>query len=364
MVYNYVILGAGLAGLSLADALLEHTSRTLILDTRGIAAGASGTPVGMINPATGRRGKKVWHVEEALPAIHTSLQAASEYGDTPFFVRCGILRPALDRDMAGEMHKRFQKSRWPPGWCYWMTEKEIKAFHPGIQCVDGGLWLPPGMAVRVPAYLSALAHKVKAQGATIAVRPSYTYHRYRSAYWKIKTDRGETIKARKLVFASGAGILNEPIWSFLPLNSVKGQIAQFKVDPHLDFKYSISAKGYLAHVDQHRLTVGSTYEHDFKDGKPDREGLDRLTEKAVTILPELSGKISLHKQWAGFRVSAEDHKPVLGEHPTLPNTYLFTGLGSKGLLHGRYLGEKFARYLNKGISLPQEIAISRFTNTN
>ncbi len=360
MIYNYVILGAGLAGLSLADALQEHTERILVLDTRGIGAGASGTPVGMINPATGRRGKKVWHVEKALPSIHQSLQSAASFADQPLYVRKGILRPARDQEMADEMHKRYRKSEWPPGWCYWLTEKEIQQFHPGIHCVSGGLWLPVGMAVRVPNYLQALARKFADQNGEIRIRPSYTYHSYRDSYWQISTDRDEKIKTRKLVFASGAGVLKETIWEWVPLNAVKGQVAQFKFEHPLPFGHSISSKGYLAHTDQHHLTVGSTYEHNYEDGQPNEKGLARLTDIMHSILPELSESGTLERQWAGFRVSSDDHKPVLGPHPTLKNIFLFTGLGSKGLLHGKYLGELLAKHLVKGGTLPEKVNISRF----
>ncbi|MDZ7681126.1 MAG: FAD-dependent oxidoreductase [Fodinibius sp.] len=66
---DFCILGAGLAGLSLADALAEKGFTTTVVDKSTVAAGASGTPGGLVNPATGRRAKKSWRAENCYTAI-------------------------------------------------------------------------------------------------------------------------------------------------------------------------------------------------------------------------------------------------------------------------------------------------------
>jgi glycine/D-amino acid oxidase-like deaminating enzyme len=139
-----------------------------------------------------------------------------------------------------------------------------------------------------------------------------------------------------------------------------GQIAGFNVNPPLDFKHSISARGYLAHTEQDYLIVGSTYEHNVEDIRPDKEGLEKLKGKLKSILPKLKSRINLDRQWAGLRVSASDHKPIVGPHPSYHNLLLFTGLGSKGLLHGRYLANRLADYMDKGKEIPEAVNIERY----
>ena len=46
-----LILGAGLAGCSLAAALARRGREVCVYDPKGIAAGASGNPVGLVQPA-------------------------------------------------------------------------------------------------------------------------------------------------------------------------------------------------------------------------------------------------------------------------------------------------------------------------
>src|SRR5699024_9665699 len=147
---HFCILGAGLAGLSMADSLRERDIETVVIDKKAIANGASGTPGGLVNPATGRRATKAWKAEACYEAIAQNLEKVQNWaGEEPFYQNNGLLRPALLEKMAVKMKAQHEKTIWPEGWCQWKTEEEIKQMHPGITCIDGGLWLPIGLSVDV-----------------------------------------------------------------------------------------------------------------------------------------------------------------------------------------------------------------------
>ncbi|MDX1667758.1 MAG: FAD-dependent oxidoreductase [Saprospiraceae bacterium] len=138
------------------------------------------------------------------------------------------------------------------------------------------------------------------------------------------------------------------------------QIAVFQPREPLTFEHSISSLGYLAHLDQHRFIQGSTYEHDFDSIEPDSYGETYLRKRLKRTLPALEKTATLTGQWAGVRLSTPNRKPILGRHKELPNTGVFTGLGSKGLMFGRYLADHFARHLTEGDPLMKEVDIKRF----
>lgn len=359
--FDYAILGAGLAGLSLADALSSAGLSVIVLDTSSPGAGASGTPGALVNLATGRRGTRVWRAESCYRALLGSLKKAATHASAPFHVHRGVLRPALSEKMAAKMWEQYRKTDWNPSRCRWLDRAEIQRRHPGIGCVGGGLWLPAGMAVEGGAYLAALAAGLRGERVRIVEGAEYELSPG-DGRWRIRNGN-ETLGCRRIVFATGYAMTSHPLWDFLPLKSVKGQVAQFECDRDLDFHHSVSSLGYIARLGHpRRFVMGSTYEHDFKHRDPDEQGEAYLRKRLRRTLPKLESRSRLVKGWAGVRVTTPDRKPVLGAHPHREGLYCYTALGSKGMLYSRYLAECLAARVEKGEPLPQAVDIRRFIN--
>ncbi|MDZ7694130.1 MAG: FAD-binding oxidoreductase [Balneolaceae bacterium] len=355
--FDFVILGAGLAGLSLADSLAERGQSVCVVEAYEIGAGASGTPLGMVNPATGRRATKTWRAEQCYRAISENLQKVAPYSDATFFRQNGVLRPALTEKIARKMSSQLEKTTWPPDWIHWLTEEEIKAKHPGITCVNGGLWLPIGITVDVTRYLQALASYLSETSTIIEDADIELEQTGRN--WRLYTEH-YTINATNLIFATGYSMVNHPWWNFLPLHPIKGQLAVFEPDEPLSFDHSISSLGYIATLSNNRFAQGSTYEHDFDDLETDDYGEEYLRNKLKRTLPELESRAKLVDQWAGVRISTPNRKPVLGKHPDRDNLYTYTGLGSKGLMYGKFLANHYTDYLLNNKPLFEEVNIQRF----
>lgn len=355
--YDFIILGAGLAGLSLADSLSERGANICVIEANEIGAGASGTPLGMVNPATGRRATKTWRAEQCYDAIAGNLKKVYPYADTRFHHKNGVLRPALTEKIARKMSDQLEKTTWPDGWVYWLTEEEIKEKHPGITCVDGGLWIPIGITVDVAGYLRALAAYLSEKN-TILEHADYELEKLDDG-WKIELSDC-TFSGNNLVFATGYHMVDHPWWEFLKLHPIKGQLAVFEPDQPLSFDHSISSLGYIATLDKHRFAQGSTYEHDFEDLSTSDYGEEYLRNKLKRTLPQLEEHSTLVDQWAGVRISTPNRKPVLGQHPDHEHLYAYTGLGSKGLMYGKYLAEHYAGHLLEGKDLLDEVNINRF----
>ncbi len=358
---DFCILGAGLAGLSLADTLSEHDFSTVIVDKSSIAAGASGTPGGLVNPATGRRAKKTWKAEQCYEAISANLAKIQSTTDDQFYINNGLLRPALMEKMARKMKEQHEQTTWPDGWCEWKSEDEIKEVHPGITCVNGGLWLPIGLSVEVGQYLHAYSEYLKKSGTVFFLNQDPVYINP-DDYRKVEL-QDTTIEAQHLVFATGHTIATSPYWDWIPVNLIKGQVAKFKTSENsLSFDHSISSLGYIARLgDRQTFVQGSTYEHDFKHLNPDKQAEEYLRKRLRRTLPTLEEKVTTIDQWAGIRTSTPNYKPILGRHPVHEHMHLFSGLGSKGLLFGKFLAEHYVHHLVHNTGLYPEIDIARFT---
>ena len=359
---EFCILGAGLAGLSLADALADRDISSIVVEKNDLASGASGTPGGLVNPATGRRAKKSWKAVPCYNAIAKNLQKVQASTDETFFVNNGLLRPALLEKMARKMKKQHEKTTWPEGWCQWKSEAEIKEIHPGVECVDGGLWLPIGLTVDVGKYILAYAQHLENMGVNI-LTDQENQQIYSDDKWCVELS-DSTVRAKYLVFATGHYTPETKYWDWLPINLIKGQVAKFKSENGpLPFSHSISSLGYIARLDEDDTFVqGSTYEHDFDHLDPDQGGEDYLRKRMRRTLPQLEEQSTVVDQWAGVRTSTPNYKPILGEHPEHKNLHVFTALGSKGLLYGKFLAKHYADHFVNGTALYPEVAISRFND--
>lgn len=357
---DFCILGAGLAGLSLADALGDSNLSSIVIDKNAIASGASGTPGGLVNPATGRRAKKSWKAEKCYRSIAANLEKVQSSTGNEFFLNNGLLRPALLEKMARKMKKQYETTIWPDGWCQWKSEEEIKEIHPGINCVEGGLWLPIGLTVDVGKYMKAYARYLQNQGIEILPKRKPDNIR-REKNWIIELDN-TTVQAKHLVFATGQHTTESAFWNWLPINLIKGQVAKFKLrNSALSFTHSISSLGYIARLDEKDTFIqGSTYEHDFEHLNPDAGGEEYLRKRMRRTLPQLEEQSTVVEQWAGVRTSTPNYKPILGQHPVHENLHVYTGLGSKGLLYSKFLAEHYVNHFVNGTELYPEIDITRF----
>jgi glycine/D-amino acid oxidase-like deaminating enzyme len=65
-------------------------------------------------------------------------------------------------------------------------------------------------------------------------------------------------------------------------------------------------------------------------------------------------------QQVGVRPTVLDRRPILGEHHSIKNVYLFNGLGTKGYLMAPTLARELCVFMFDGVPLDKEISIERF----
>ncbi len=360
--FDYCILGAGLAGISLAYELSKENVSICIIDPDGVASGASGTPLGLVNPATGRYASQSWEAKLCYAKILSNLELVQNTSPVQFYKQTGVLRPAMEEKIAGRMKENFTSQDWPDGWIEWKNENEIQKFHPGITCVGGGVWLPIGLTVDISTYLKSFADYLSLKEIHQIYNAEYLIEK-RNDYWELNFTNSNSIKVQNLVFATGSSTIKSGFWKGLPVHPVKGQLAVLEPESPLSFNHAISARGYMTSMNPNQFVVGSTYEHSFDHDNTDQQGLDYLLGRFRKVLPNLHDNSKVVHQWAGIRASTPNRMPILGKHPSHQNMFVFAGLGSKGLLYSAYLAECMKEFLVNNKELPEEISISRLEFT-
>lgn len=358
--FDFCIFGAGLAGVSLSKELIQRGKKVCLIDVSSVAAGASGTPLGLANPATGRYGTKVWEAEQCLNSLKQNLEEVQPHSKTPFYKNTGVLRPALDKEIAGRMQENLEKKEWAEGWCEWKTCEEIRLFNPEIACVEGGLWLPVGLTVDVAAYLHSMVKYLQSNGLQAYFDARYVLHKADQGWTVSINELNEDLNTKAVVHTAGVDTSDVFLWDFLKLHGVKGQNATLKAPDVVSMDYSISALGYIATMNKGEYVLGSTYEHKFENRDPDQKGLNYLKDRMKKVYPDLIRQGKVMDQWAGVRASTPNKKPVLGTHPYTDGAYVFTGLGSKGLLYSAHLSGLLVRHILNDEGIPELFSVDRF----
>jgi glycine/D-amino acid oxidase-like deaminating enzyme len=108
---------------------------------------------------------------------------------------------------------------------------------------------------------------------------------------------------------------------------------------------SLISQGHLSLTQEPGVcAVGSTYESRYLDVSPDPEKALGLLEKAAIFYPPAKN-FEVIEIRAGIRISPkEGYRPICRQLDA--KTWVFTGLGSRGMLYHALYGKQLARELS------------------
>lgn len=344
-----LIVGGGLAGACAALWLSERGSVT-VLEAERPAAGASGAAAGLVNPFMAWKANPAWRFEDALDALHATLDRADA---ADLFRATGILRPARDAKQVEAFRSRAEAQ---PEHTAWRSPDDLREQYSDLDAPHGGLWIPAGGAVDLAALVEAL---LRASKATIRTGVLVTAYEERRDRVVVTSTAGERWEAARVVLAPGDGFRYFPDLAALPLHRIKGQTVRLARPDGLGDLPTLSGFGYVA-PDNDTLVVGSSYEHDFDDVQPSEAQSLALRAKAARMVPILADAPILEAR-AGVRVTvSRTHSrrrlPLAGPLPGRDRVWALVGLGSKGLLTAPLLARALA--LGDPSRLPPEVRIS------
>jgi glycine oxidase len=348
--FNHVILGAGLAGLTLCFELLKNGQRVLLLDVKYPGAGASGTPAGLMNPATAQKALMPDDAIQCVNAFMNILSQTRDYHQGGIILHDKILRPATDQ----KQYKNFMasyNSPWPNDWVEWIDT--MPENFPQIPNHSGGLMLKIGKAIDVPLYLLNIFKWCKDRSLNYLFRCNYKLSIDDNKYSILVNN--ETLSADNIIDCTG---LNIPDSTDFNLHKVKGQIRVVHDELQKPLNVALSSYGYLAQKAD-KLIVGSTYEHYFSDVTADTKQDDILLSKIHFMTGKRFTETDIHERWAGIRITTPDRKPAIGSLPSKSGYHYYTGLGSKGLFYSAYLSKLLSDHLINSTPIPKKYHISR-----
>ena len=165
-------------------------------------------------------------------------------------------------------------------------------------------------------------------------------------------------RASRLIFCEGWEARDNPWFSGLPWQPVKGEIIDLSLRaPALETRI-LNAGCWLLPRGGDRFRLGASYDRGHPDTQPTpaaREWLLQALGRLLDPLPEFS----VEHQLAGVRPATGDRQPFLGLHPRQPQIGICNGFGSKGGLMIPFYAERLGAHLLSGAPLPPEADIHR-----
>lgn len=375
------VIGAGLAGASVAAALARRGWRVQVLDAGLVpAAGASGLPAGLVVPHVSADDSPRSRLSRS--GVRLMLQQARS-----------LLQPGQDWNPTGVMEHRIDGTpglpqHWPapgldwsrpaPGlmagssWGAGMAAEVPTLWHPR------GAWLKPARLVQ--AWLARPGVSFQGGAKVASVRRSATQ-------WVLHDEAGNLLAtADQLVLASACGSVellaalqtSTPIlktcFERLPvLHGMRGQLSwglqqegdgpslpPFPVNGLGSLIPSVPVSGGMAWF------AGATYERDEETVEPqaaqhrsNQERLQALLPAAAKALAPQFGDGSV-QAWSNTRCVTSDRLPLVGplDSGNPPSLWISAGMGSRGLSFSMLCAELLAARLGAE-PLPIEAGLAR-----
>jgi glycine/D-amino acid oxidase-like deaminating enzyme/nitrite reductase/ring-hydroxylating ferredoxin subunit len=341
------VVGAGIAGLSIAYHLLLQGQQVLVLDDGAIGSGETGRTTAHLSNAFDDRYHRVesQHGEEVSRLVAQSHTAAIDRIE------------AIVRDERIECDFRRVDGYLftPPDAPQDELSKELHAVHRAglldvarVNVPPGSL-RPLGAALRFPrqgqmhplAYLSGLSRAIIAHGGRICCGTHVTEVED-GRPTQVKTSDGHTVRAGAIVVATNTPINNRfiihtkqaPYRTFVVgLRVAKGSVPSLQWWDTLDPYHYVRVAGPLNEL-QDLLIVGG---EDHKTGQADDAlvRFERLTAWARARFPVLGRPLY---RWSGQVMEPVDGLGFIGRNPGDDHVFIATGDSGNGMTHGTIAG--------------------------
>lgn len=318
------IVGAGVAGLAVCWYLSRYPGTQMVLfDPLGIGGGASGVSTGLLHPFPGRRALRSWRSADGMHETQHLLGIAEQASGRPLAEKSGIFRPAIT-----EQQKRDY------------SDPRSDAQFLETSRFGSGLWIPCGITLYSRLYLQGLWKACAAAGAE----------------WVAEVvDSLEALHSfDRIVLTAGFETLRFDACKLFPLKATKGQTLICRWPERLPF--SLASQGHITPTEDPAFCqIGSTYEEHYTTLAPDPVTALQLKEKVAQFYPP-AREFEVVEIRSGVRIGRpKGYRPIAARID--PKTWVFTGLGSRGMLYHAWIGKALAEAVIKDLPFlqPKEV---------
>lgn len=337
---DFIIVGQGLAGTTLAWTLYRRGRSVLVLD-REAGTTASRVAAGLVTPITGRRLVRSGRWHELYPIAERFYRDVENATGAVLWHATGALRLFADAGERAEFRRRTQPDAPPAVWIGDLTLL-TEAIPPVFEAPYGGFVMPAAARLDVPRYLDVSRDWLDRQDAFRRANLDWCRDVELTPSGVRLPRLGVT--ATGLIACRGFTTDPDPWFGSIPFTPAHGEVLTVHI-PDLKEQRTIHRGVWLAPLGYQTYRCGATYSWDRLDGVPTPAGRAEL-ETRLRALLRLPYRVVGHE--AAVRPVIDAGTPCLGRHPRYPQLAFFNGLGSKGVLLAPYFASVLADCLLAG----------------
>ncbi|WP_347373942.1 FAD-dependent oxidoreductase [Aequorivita sp. Q41] len=341
---DYIIVGLGIAGISLCEQLQKHNKSFLVIDSG--QAGATAKSGGVFNPTVLKRFTAAWNASSFYPAALKFYNQLSDKLQFNVFEETPILR----------IFKNVEEQN---NWTVASDKKELQHFLSTdfLKNTNSAIEAPFGFGevlgtAQIPPTNLLSAYKNHLQHIDSLLLEGFQYEMIQQQEDKVVY---KNISAKKIIFAEGAMVVENP---FFPNTAIVGNKGEYVVIKAKNLSLEVLLKGsvYVIPMGNDTYKVGATYSRDDYSLNATEIAKEEIVSKLKTVI---NCPFEVVSQTVGVRPTTRDHRPLLGCLDENPKLVFYNGLGTRGFFMAPLLSEILYTYLEENNPLSNEIDIRR-----
>ena len=347
MIYDFLIVGQGVAGTVLAHKLMQEQQSICVIDNHHHLS-SSKIAAGLVNPITGRKYVKSWMIDELIPASIKTYTELEKLLDIQILHHANIIRSIPHR----EAQLNWERIALNDSATKYIVDKPSLGNYESIlhPVFDFGE-LTNSFRVNLKLVLNTFRdHLLKKKRIILEDFD----HSSLSFDESLITYKG--LQARKIVFAEGSQAIHNPLFSYLPFQPAKGESIIFKLE-NFHAKKILRHRHFMVPFGDGKFWSGGGYDWSNFDDVITDEFREKWLIEMSEIL-KVTPEIIDHQ--AAVRPAVKGRRPLVGNHPSAKNVYIFNGMGTKGASLVPFWADDLVNHLLKGNEISEEVTIKRF----
>jgi glycine/D-amino acid oxidase-like deaminating enzyme len=344
MKFDYLIVGSGLSGVMLCEALRKRGKTFKVISNK--SQQASIVASGLYNPVVLKRFNKAWDAEKHLPV------AMSAYEELELFLGIKI-------DYKLPIYRLFSSIEEQNNWIIASDKIPLKPYLiSNIKSnINQNIYAPYGYGEvkntgRIDTKLLLESYSNVLNNEKLISHESFEYDKLKISNKLVY----KAIESENIIFSEGFGVRQNPFFNYLPIEGTKGELIIINA-PKLNSEVIIKSSVFIIPIGKNNYLVGSTYAWDDFNNDPTINAKNKLLNKLDKLI---LCPYKVVYQRAGIRPTVIDRRPLVGQHKSHQNLYILNGLGSRGVLIAPAVANALINLIEDKLPLQKEINISRF----
>lgn len=341
---NYLIIGGGIAGVTLAHQL-ENRNLTFDLVDNSPKYNSTKVAAGFWNPIVFKRLTMSFNADILMAKLKDYYPKVEQKLGTKFVHNTPQLKVFSTKE---ERHRFIDKA----------IVSEVSQFldEDPIEKIEG-IKAPFGMGkvigtgyIDTVEYIEKSLEYFESNGTFISKKIDYSEIGFTPDYAGFSGKKYE-----KVIYCEGYHAVHNPLFPELRLKPTKGELLILEI-PGLSQDFAFAKSAGLIPLGNQQFIVGSTYDWEDMTEDTTETARKKLLYNLSDFL-ELDYKVIDHQ--AGIRPSSFDRRPIIGKSSVQVNAYIMNGLGTKSVMYAPFYSDMLIDSIEKEIAIDEDVDYGR-----